>query len=285
MARRRKLGTQKISFFAFQDIITAITGILILVTLILTLFLNNPSAFSSGDGSLEDPLMTELNETLEELKRVNSENQSRQMLLTDAATAPNASRLDQDIDSIKTQVNNVRRELDLTKQKLVQKQYEAHSLAAQLGLTKNDEEKESLSELEKENKNTQTTMLDMKKRMEAIVRNKNQLWLIPDNAPQSKENLLVVVSKDGVTLEQFAAPETRREFEGATAPGQFVSAMRQWNPRGLHLVFYVRPSGIRLFNFCKTKAQEAGFTVGYDALEEEKQIFFGGPSAEPTSKL
>lgn len=285
MARRRKLGTQKISFFAFQDIITAITGILILVTLILTLFLNNPSAFSSGDGSLEDPLMTELNETLEELKRVNSENQARQMLLTDAATAPNASRLDQDIDSIKNQVNDVRRELELTKQKLVQKQYEAHSLAAQLGLTKNDAEKESLSELEKENENTQTTMLDMKKRMEAIVRNKNQLWLIPDNAPQSKENLLVVVSRDSVTIEQFAAPETRQAFDGSTAPGQFVSALRKWDSRSLHLVFYVRPSGIRLFNFCKTKAQEAGFTVGYDALEEEKQIFFGGPEETPPAKL
>lgn len=275
MARRRKIAAQKISFFAFQDIITAITGILVLITLILTLFINNPSAFSKGDGTLEDPLMTELNEILEELNRVNSENKARQMLLTDAATAPNAERLDQEIDSIKSQVGDVKRELELTQKKLVHKQYEAAALAAQLGLTRNDKEKESLSELEDNNENMQTTVLDMKKRMESIIRAKNQLWLIPDNAPQTKDNLMVVVSEEGASVEKFAAPDTRQEFKGSSAPGQFLTAMKNWDSRGVHLVFYVRPSGIRLFNFCKAKAQEAGFTVGYDAVEEDKLILFG----------
>ncbi len=275
MARRRKIAAQKISFFAFQDIITAITGILVLVTLILTLFINNPSAFSKGDGSLEDPLMTELNDILEQLNRVNSENKARQMLLTDAATAPNVERLEQDIDSIKSQAGDVKRELELTKEKLIHKQYEAAALAAQLGLTKNDKEKESLSEIESQNENMQTTVLDMKKRMESIVRAKNQLWLIPDNASQTKENLMIVVSDTGASVERFAAPETRQEFNGSTAPGQFLNAIRKWNPQAVHLVFYVRPSGIRLFNFCKTKAVESGFTVGYDAIEEDKMLLFG----------
>jgi len=275
MARRRKIAAQKVSFFAFQDIITAITGILILVTLILTLFINNPSAFSKGDGTREDPLMTELNETLEELSRINSENKARQMLLTDAASAPNTERLDQEIDTIKRQVSDVKRELELTQKKLTHKQFEAAALAAQLGLTKNDKEKESLSELEDENENMQTTVLDMKKRMESIIRAKNQLWLIPDNTPQTKDNLMIVVSKDGASVEKFAAPETKIEFKGSTAPGDFLTAMRKWNPQAAHLVFYVRPSGIRLFNFCKAKALEAGFTVGYDAIEEDKRLMFG----------
>jgi len=119
----------------------------------------------------------------------------------------------------------------------------------------------------------------MKKRMESIIRAKNQLWLIPDNAPQTKDNLMIVVSEDGLGVELFASPDTRKEFKGPTAPGQFLTAMRSWNPQTLHLVFYVRPSGIRLFNFCKTKAREAGFSVGYDAVEEDKLILFGdGPS-------
>ncbi len=42
MANRLRSSSARVSFFAFQDMITTVTGVLLLITLLLTLYLNNP---------------------------------------------------------------------------------------------------------------------------------------------------------------------------------------------------------------------------------------------------
>jgi hypothetical protein len=42
MANRLRSSSARVSFFAFQDMITTVTGVLLLITLLLTLYLNTP---------------------------------------------------------------------------------------------------------------------------------------------------------------------------------------------------------------------------------------------------
>jgi len=42
MANRLRSSSARVSFFAFQDMITTVTGVLLLITLLLTLYLNDP---------------------------------------------------------------------------------------------------------------------------------------------------------------------------------------------------------------------------------------------------
>jgi hypothetical protein len=42
MANRLRSSSARVSFFAFLDMITTVTGVLLLITLLLTLYLNNP---------------------------------------------------------------------------------------------------------------------------------------------------------------------------------------------------------------------------------------------------
>src|SRR5580658_6383495 len=44
MPNRLRSTSGKVSFFAFLDMITTVTGVLLLITLLLTLYLNNPPA-------------------------------------------------------------------------------------------------------------------------------------------------------------------------------------------------------------------------------------------------
>lgn len=44
MANRLRTSSGRISFFAFQDMITTVTGVLLLITLLLTFYLNEPQA-------------------------------------------------------------------------------------------------------------------------------------------------------------------------------------------------------------------------------------------------
>jgi hypothetical protein len=44
MANRLRTSSGRISFFAFQDMITTVTGVLLLITLLLTFYLNEPQS-------------------------------------------------------------------------------------------------------------------------------------------------------------------------------------------------------------------------------------------------
>ncbi|HTI99949.1 MAG TPA: hypothetical protein VL527_13795, partial [Dongiaceae bacterium] len=50
-------------------------------------------------------------------------------------------------------------------------------------------------------------------------------------------------------------------------------------PLNQYIVFLVRPSGIELFDRLVKLAREKGFEVGFDALEENRQIHFTTPPA------
>ena len=43
MANKLRTSSGRISFFAFQDMITTVTGVLLLITLLLTFYLNEPA--------------------------------------------------------------------------------------------------------------------------------------------------------------------------------------------------------------------------------------------------
>jgi hypothetical protein len=58
MANRLRSSTARISFFAFQDVITTVTGVLLLITLLLTFYLNEPQ--SSTDEAARNAVREQL---------------------------------------------------------------------------------------------------------------------------------------------------------------------------------------------------------------------------------
>ncbi|MDA7915741.1 hypothetical protein N9B94_00730 [Verrucomicrobia bacterium] len=248
--RLRQGNSTKMSFFAFQDIITAVTGILILVTLILTLFVTSPSTMWDADGAQEDPMVTQMREIENQLKQVNSENRARQILMAQTTSAPSVERLDAEMESIRSEVNAMRKELEIARKKVTEQQLDADILARELGL----------------GRKSKATV-----RVEEVVQ-KNRLWLVPDYSRDSKQNMLVILNKDTIRVRKYGTLEGEEVFSGNAAPGQFVTALKGWDPAKVSLVFYIRPSGIRLFNFCIQRARATGFTVGFDAIGETLQL-------------
>ena len=101
---------------------------------------------------------------------------------------------------------------------------------------------------------------------------KNRLWLVPDYTRDNRQNMLVVLNGDSIRVRRFGTAEGEEVYTGSRAPGQFFSALKSWDPEKNNLVFYIRPSGIRLFNFCVERAKAAGFTIGYDAIGENQSL-------------
>ncbi len=280
---RSGFGT-RISFFSFQDIITAVTGILVLVTLILTLYLNETPPVTDSERELKQALTG----ALTELTRVSAANQQHQTNLNILAAAPSPERLLADIRELQSHLATQSNQLSLVAANLTAREADATKRAEQLGLAGLSERSDQLQEALDQHSRTNETLIaeiktlerehqDLEARIEALNR-EHKLWLIPDLTPGGKEPVLVTVASTNLTCQRFNQTTNRMQFPAAEAEGGLSRCFRLWDPERDYLVFYVRPSGIDLFLRCQELAKRAGFQVGYDAVEEERQLVFNSPS-------
>lgn len=253
MNRLRTSGQARISFFSFQDIITSVTGILILVTLMLS--------FSLKGDAVENPVETELAKERERLQQVEQHNRDLQSRLIEAAALPDqlpmqaeVQRLRQEASAAAAERVRVAKIIETNKSREAERE-KAESLRADLAELAN-----RIEELKLEIARSRT--------------NANVLFVIPDaeTARARKSPLAIVVSGDRLRAQRLDGAETQEINPGA--PGVFDSFLERFNPATDFFVFYFRPSGAKWFDLLRQKSRNAGFEIGYDAVEETKQIVF-----------
>jgi hypothetical protein len=283
MSSRLRSLDSKISFFAFADIITAVSGVLIFVALLLATDLGRPTNNSSATESSE--INQRLQETLAQQAEVDAENHRLGELLSAADTAPDLETLQIDVAKLRIQLS-----AEQTKQMALADQM-ANGQAAiaardkTLGLTGlqatvQEEELQATSVAQQEAKarsemdNLEQQVVHKQSQLLKLRQREGQLWLIPDKSITSKEPILVTVSDAGVTIDRFDHPDQRRQSNNAGANSALKSYLGGANTLNQYVVFFVRPSGITLFQDLLKSARDMGFEVGFDALEENREIHF-----------
>lgn len=278
----------RISFFAFQDIVTSVTGILILVTLILTLYLNSSALLSEISANEPTPLQRKLAQALEQVGRLNAQNESRQRNLAAAAATPDTNRLQSDIEALQQQIARVSSSLARAQSRLTKQQQAEREKETTLGLADLGQQAEEIrleiQTLRRTNQAVQVEIKELEKknqqaeaRLEKARLGAPRLWLVPEADVSGKEPVLVTVSGAKIMSERFDRPEARKEAPAGEGDRFFADLLNRLQPAKDYLVFYVRPSGVGLFKRCRNTARNAGFDVGYDAVEEDKQIHFTRP--------
>jgi hypothetical protein len=285
-SRLRSLNSTKISFFAFQDIITSVSGILILVTLILATELDHPTSRTTHDADPE--LERKLSETLRQQTEVNALNQNLQGLLAAAETAPAAEKLEVDIARLRSQLADEEKKHSSIAEQLDASQSAIEARDRTLGLTdlkaqiqrviqeaatiarEEAKVRDEMSRLDQRVASVQSKLLKLRER-------EGKLWLIPDKTSTTKEPILATISRTGARVERFDHPDQAKEFSKSSARNQFDSYLEQAKPLDQYVVFLIRPSGIELFDRLVKLAREKGFEVGFDALEEDREIHFTTP--------
>jgi len=284
--RRRSLNSTKISFFAFQDIITSVSGILILVTLILATELDRPTSRTTHDADPE--LERKLSETLRQQAEVDAQNRNLQGLLTAAETAPATEKLEADITRLRTQLAEEKKKHVNVAEQLAASQSAIEARDRTLGLTdlkaqiqrvvqeaeslarQEAKVREEMMKLEQGVASVQSKLLNLRER-------EGKLWLIPDKSSTTKEPILATISGSSAKVERFDHPDQAKEFSKTSARSGFDSYLAEAKPLNQYVVFLVRPSGIELFERLVKLARDKGFEVGFDALEEDREIHFTTP--------
>lgn len=98
-----------------------------------------------------------------------------------------------------------------------------------------------------------------------------KLRLIPESSETTKEPVIVVLSGKDFTIIEFDRPDTK-VLVGIAELERALANFRQMEQ---YFVLFVRPSGTRNFEEVRNLVREAGFEVGYDAIDETTELTFG----------
>lgn len=285
-SRLRSRNSTKISFFAFQDIITSVSGILILVTLLLATELESPTTQESH--SADPELERKLAETLHQQTEVDGQNQHLQELIAGAETAPAVEKLEEDIARLRAQAAEERKKHANVTEQLAASESSLGARDRTLGLTDiKDQIQRTIQETEaivrqendvrQEMANLEQRVANIQARVLKLRERDGKLWLIPDKSSTTKEPILVTVSGKGIKVERFDRPKEAKEFSRTSARAQLKSYLADAKPLDQYVVFLIKPSGIELFDELVELARDRKFEVGFDALEEDKEVIFTTP--------
>jgi hypothetical protein len=258
MNRLRQRGSVRISFFSFQDIITSVTGILILVTLMLSFSLK------LDEEPEERRLEKQLKEQRERLAAVEKENSAMQRRRIEATTLPDPAQVRAQIESLHREDAQMQQQRERSEQELktLRERIAASTPPATL--------RAEVAQLEKR-------VEELRQKLAKEKTNSNVLLVIPDPEAQraQKKPVAMVVSGDSLKAQRIEGSGSQ---EIPISSGESLrSVLRRFDPAREFVVFYFRPSGAKWFDAFRDEARRAGFEVGYDAVEEQKEVVFSAP--------
>ena len=276
---------QAVNFFFLVDIFTCVLGILILITLMLATQANTIPASHPSSTVAEQTRQKELAHLLDDLSRLNTENEMTQRSLSAAESAPGLASLQSEIADLK-EANQAQRQQRDTLQGEVKK-------LNQIGIERDIVL--GLADLRKQIEKIKDETLLLKPSVYAILAEmtleenrvkqaeaellaaknlRDKLWLIPDLSQTSKEPLLITVAERAIRIERFNKPSETVRIATTHLEKEFQTALKQYDPLNFYTVFYVKPSGILAFEQMREIAKDANYEIGYDALEEGTEIIF-----------
>lgn len=286
------------SFFAFQDVITAVLGILILIALQLSFSINVESAESgneisdSGADRISEEEFKEaqtqaekLTETLESTRRQVNEQSARKRELLEAQLSETEVSASKEI--LETEIIQLESDLEKVSLALVNHESSLKESAEELGLTKSLKTVQSLSLENQEMQNTLTTSTQRLSRLEQELseanekfiseEKKNSFWLIPQRDENTKRPLLVTIDKRHMQFEEFNKPESLRVLSTSSLSDSLKAGIARYDPKKFRIIFLFKPSGSHTFEKITDLAKRLGYDIGYDPIRESQTVIFSVP--------
>ena len=287
------------SFFAFQDVITAVLGILILIALQLSFSINVLKGEEGNQkGSIDDEIVTEQEfldkrkerETLSGmLSQLREEN--REILAKKDALESEGASIQVIKDSIRILVSEIEQlevDFEALDQALKDKRETLSEEAAKLGLTS---VQSKITDLSEKFRDDNKVISALKERVEVLSsrlsnsmdelslekKRKDSVWMIPEKDNDAKEPLLVTIDGSKMRFEEFDKPESLRVLNTSSLTSSFEAGVERYDTRKFKIVFLFKPTGAIHFEKIIELAKDLGFEVGYDPIEERQKIIFSVP--------
>ncbi|MCC9602652.1 hypothetical protein LOC67_19045 [Stieleria sp. JC731] len=243
---RRKLNGPGVSFFAFQDIITAVVGIFILITLIMVLELlekvDAASHTPSGDAAAVTRIIDQTKADADAIQARLQQIQKRQQRENDALTATGIATEEQLLtqiaeqrrrnEQLASQVATVERQLEDT-----EKRYKTNSLLAE----------ETIRKVKDDNQRLSSTLTELEERTRKLAGNNTPLY--NDQLRDGRALVIVRLGDHPNRSVHISMREGDRKSDRAFAGIEdLISAIKQRDARKTHFMVLVAPGGAKDFD-------------------------------------
>jgi vacuolar-type H+-ATPase subunit I/STV1 len=251
---RRKINSVPFSLFAFQDIITSVTGIILLITMMMAVELvqNMQRAASAPQeqksSAVEQTLRGAIEENSQEIVRL-------ERLLEETTT------IRFDADALRRRLANLSAataELEKQTTRIEATQQEIEQRTAELAKQSKDLTPEAVEELAQEQR-------EMAQQIEAMRQANRVIFNRPEGA--AKTPWLVQLNADGILAAEMGARGAPQTF--ASAAG-FLTWVGGQNNGAIYFVILVKPDSIETFAALREELQGRQFEVGYDLLRADQ---------------
>jgi hypothetical protein len=269
----------KSGMLSFQDIIMSVTGILIVISLLLALDIDQqPYELSrtgvSGDTDSPVASQAELSEVLDKLVRAETQLEeltvTEQTIESEGALKAEISRLEEEIARLAAKSSNQKMETDDVDSEILAKGVEIVRITSEIEELRKrledasgvvDEVSPRLRELENKVKQAESAV--------AAARLKGlKVKLVPEQSDTTKEPIIVDLSRTRALVMRFDHPHP---VAAANLP-EFYRIIEHFEPTKQYFVLFVRPSGADRFEQIRQAIVNSMFEVGYDAVEEDTEI-------------
>ena len=287
------------SFFAFQDVITAVLGILILIALQLSFTINVVHGEKGNETSpVDGPVVPE--EEYEELHQRRMEMEQRLTVLRERnrellerrrsseGAVLSMDALLSSVEILNAEWNNLSEQFADLQETVREREAILQEQTRSLGLEDTQQfivkMTDALESEERENENLEKQLLDLRSEISVANsqlgserRKRDSIWLIPERDPDGKNPLLVTVDVRNLRFEEFDKPESLKVLSSRSLTDSFEAGVKGCLPRNYKINFLFKPSGAKYFDKIIELAKKEGFQVGYDPIEESKEVLFSLP--------
>lgn len=258
----RKHAAPSVSFFAFQDIITSVVGIFVLITLIMVLELADRTVAGSGKGNqVEDTLS-------ETIKLLDEQVQSSKELVAKLQKSAAASTTVASVDS-KSRREELEKELKQLEER--RKKFESKQTATSQANTRSEG---TLRQLEEQSVETDKKMDELKMLLAKLNQIDTAIETFIDNSNVFRHSN---ISGRAITVTELRRNEidvtklSSMQRTTFSEPGAFEK-WKQWvnsqNLNSTHFLILVRPGGSTLFNKSQGFLKGLGASFGFDVTDD-----------------
>lgn len=269
MTRRKPIGPS-VSFFAFQDVITSVVGIFVLITLIMILELatksqvHSPTLSRTGEAQLQKnvDLVREEVEFLKEKYAAILSRKSEEANVNSFNYEAVLNEITQELDHLTKIKSRFDELLSQSNQALLEAQNRRDKLTLEWEARSSD--RDELEKLEALTRSVQRQLGELDSDNPLIFRRGN----IGD-----RSLVLVDLSSGGITITESFDLSTVR-FDGIKRIREFENWLNSPSLKTKHLIIFVRPSSIADFEAIEELLRIHNAYFGFDLLAEHRSIQF-----------
>ncbi|MEO2035402.1 MAG: hypothetical protein ABGZ35_25265 [Planctomycetaceae bacterium] len=250
--RSRGSGTAPFSLFAFQDIITSVTGIMILITMLLALELVHNKANSP------EVKTTEIADTVDQAVLQNEREIERLEQIIDQG----ADVIRFDSETLRKRIEELRKassELQLQNASLENELASAETRQSQLDEQAQLISPETLVELQQELETARRELQKLKSSNRVIF-----------NRPQGESKTPWLLEIEAGSIKVAEVEKSAKPLKFAT-PEDFSGWASRQDSGSIYFVLLLKPSGVRIFGDLRETLQNDEFDIGYDLLAADQQ--------------